>query len=159
MHLFKWTVILAVFWLLLSGFIQPLLLSFGAVSIALCLIIIHRMQAVDNRPQMLRLSPRSLLYYVWLLGQIVLSGLAVAKLVWTSPKKLKPSLAQLPLDDIPKDARVLYANSITLTPGTLSVDLDHDTVTVHALEAQSIEDLKAGDMARKVSSATGGSEQ
>lgn len=150
-----WTLTLALFWLFLSGFLKPLLLGFGVVSVALVMLILHRMNRIDAQPQQLPASISNVRYTFWLLGQIVLSSLEVAKLVWGNSKNLSPAIAKLPVKDIPNKSRVLYANSITLTPGTLSVDIDEQHVTVHALNERSIKSLQTGEMARKVAGTAG----
>ncbi|WP_171022349.1 Na+/H+ antiporter subunit E [Thalassotalea litorea] len=154
-YLTTWTLILAIFWLLLSGYFKPLLLGFGLVSVALVVLLIWRMDKTDKEPQQLSFSLRFFRYIVWLIGQVVLSSLEVTKLVWGSSKKLSPATAKLPVTDIPEHSRVLYANSITMTPGTLSVDIDDDYVTVHALDEKSIKSLQQGEMASKIAKATG----
>ncbi|WP_394173633.1 Na+/H+ antiporter subunit E [Thalassotalea litorea] len=154
-YLTTWTFILAIFWLLLSGYFKPLLLAFGLVSVALVVLLIWRMDKTDKEPQQPSFSLRFFRYIVWLIGQVVLSSLEVTKLVWGSSKKLSPATAKLPVADIPEHSRVLYANSITMTPGTLSVDIDDDYVTVHALDEKSIKSLQQGEMASKIAKATG----
>lgn len=150
MHIGKWAVLLSVFWLLLSGYIQPLLLSFGAVSVAIVLVVLKRMDTVDQEPCNLSTGLRILRYLGWLMGEIIKSAIHVTKLVWGSSDNLSPALAKIPANNIKPKNRVLYANSITLTPGTLSVDLEDGVVTVHALQESSIEELQQGDMERKI---------
>ena len=152
MYMIKWAALLSVLWLLLSGYIQPLLLSFGAISVALVLVVLKRMDAVDEEPRVISNGFRMIQYLIWLLGQIVISSLQVTKLVWSSPDKVSPALAKIPAKNIPKSKRVLYANSITLTPGTLCVDLENDEVTVHALQESSLDELKQGSMETKIAS-------
>lgn len=147
----KWTAVLSVFWLLLSGFLKPLLLFFGVVSVVLVVYYTHKMDKTDNSATSIPLGPKFLFYLGWLLKEVVLSSIAVAKKVWGNSDNLSPAIAKLPVKAVPKDGRVLYANSITLTPGTLSIDLDDDHVTVHALQESSLEELKSGDMATRVS--------
>lgn len=154
LHLLIWAIVLMVFWLLLSGFLKPLLVSFGVVSVAMVVWLLRRMDATDDQPQTPSLGLSFWRYSVWLIGQILLSSVEVAKLVW-GKKQLTPTLAKLPVDKVPDKNHVLYANSITLTPGTLSVDIDAKEVTVHALDSQSIEELKAGDMANKIADVMG----
>ncbi|MDM3871523.1 Na+/H+ antiporter subunit E [Porticoccus sp. W117] len=150
MRIGKWAVLLAVFWLLLSGYIQPLLLSFGAASVAIVLFVLHRMDAIDEEPEDVGNGPQIVRYIVWLLGQIMQSSTHVTKLVWGSSSQVSPCLAKISAQDVPPENRVLYANSITLTPGTLSVDLEDDEITVHALQKASIEELEQGGMERKI---------
>lgn len=152
MHIGKWAIILAIFWLLLSGYFQPLLLGFGIISIAVVLYALHRMDSVDHEPTEVNSGHRIIRYSAWLLGQITLSSLGVTRLVWGSNDKLTPTLEKIPASGIPADKRVLYANSITLTPGTLSLDLKNDEITVHALQKSSLEELKQGGMEAKITS-------
>lgn len=150
MHIVKWAVVLAVFWLLLSGIINPLLLSFGALSVVIVLFTLKRMDEVENESRQISTSLRLIRYLPWLIGQIFSSSIHVTKLIWGSPDKVSPVLAKIDAKDIPVSNRVLYANSITLTPGTLSVDLEDGEVTVHALQKSSIEELKEGGMEKKI---------
>lgn len=154
LHLLIWAIVLMVFWMLLSGFLKPLLIAFGVVSVALVVLLLRRMDATDDQPQTPSMGLSFWRYSLWLVGQILLSSVEVAKLVW-GKKPLSPTLAKLPVDTVPDKNRVLYANSITLTPGTLSVDIDEHEVTVHALDEQSIDDLKAGGMANKIADVMG----
>lgn len=150
-----WAITLIGFWLLLSGYFKPLLLGLGLVSVVLVVFLLHRMNRFDG----LNLSPPlsfPLFYYIgWLIGQVVLSSLEVTKLVWSKNKKLSPAIGKLPVTNTSVKTQALYANSITLTPGTLSIDVDDEYVTVHALDEQSIDALKSGEMARRVSTAAG----
>lgn len=150
MHISKWAALLSVFWLLLSGYIQPLLLTFGAVSVAIVLVVLKRMDAVDQEPKHTGAGYQTIRYFMWLLGQIALSSVHVTKLIWGSSKQVSPALAKIPVANIPPQNRVLYANSITLTPGTLSVDLKNGEITVHALQESSIAELKQGQMEKKI---------
>mgnify|MGYP003385428223 FL=1 len=150
MHMTKWTILLSTFWLLLSGYIQPLLLSFGAVSVIVVLFVLKRMDDVDQEQQDIGSGLRLIRYTPWLTWQIISSSLQVTKLIWGSADKLSPSLAKIKVGNIPPNRRALYANSITLTPGTLSVDLVGDEITVHALQKSSIEELEQKAMEEKI---------
>lgn len=155
MHIGKWAAVLAVFWLLLSGYIQPLLLSFGVISVAIVLLVLKRMDAVDRKPRSVSTGFSMARYLLWLLGQIALSAIHVTKLVWGASDKLTPTLAKIPVTNVPPKCRVLYANSVTLTPGTLCVGLDSEVMTVHALQEVSIAQLEEGVMERKINSIWG----
>ena len=150
MHTAKWVISLSIFWLLLSGYLKPLLLGFGVASVALVILVLKRMEKVDNEPQEFGTWLQTIRYIPWLLGQILSSSLRVTKLVWGSPTEVSPSLGTINVEALPEARRTLYANSITLTPGTLSVDLEGDEVTVHALEQSSIDELKEGYIATKI---------
>jgi len=155
MHTIKWATLLSVFWLLLSGYIEPLLLSFGVVSVVLVVFVLRRMDKQDAEPQKLGSLTVMLRYFSWLLGQIAISSMHVTKLIWSPARELTPTLAKIPVKRVHKDSHVLYANSITLTPGTLSVDMQNDEITVHALEQSSIAELNDGRMEKKITSLWG----
>lgn len=157
-YLGQWALILAIFWLLLSGYLKSLLVIFGIISVALCVYVIKAMNDIDGEKRALNFGTKMISYIAWLMCQVVTSSLHVAKLVWGSTKNLSPSIAKLPVSDLPDDTRVIYANSITLTPGTLSVDLDNNEVTVHALHEESIEHLKQGAMTSKIKNTFKGAE-
>lgn len=155
MHIGKWAVLLSVFWLLLSGYIQPLLLSFGAISVAIVLLVLKRMDAVDKEPMEIGSGHKVTSYLVWLLGQIISSSIHVTKLIWGPSSQISPSLVKINANNVSPKKQVLYVNSITLTPGTLSVDLEDGEITVHALQKSSIEELELGDMERKITAIWG----
>ena len=157
MYLANRALILAVFWMLLSGYFKPLMLGFGVLSVMVVLVFLKRMDEVDDEPMFISSGHRILRYAIWLLGQIALSSIHVTRLIWAPAGKLSPSLEKISVHNTLETTRVIYANSITLTPGTLSVDLEGDEITVHALQRESIEELKSGDMERKITSIWGGS--
>lgn len=150
MHIAKWAILLSIFWLLLSGYIQPLLLSFGITSVIVVLFVLKRMDNVDQENLKTGTGLRLIRYIPWLTGQIISSSLQVTRLIWGSADKVSPSLSKIKAGNIPPHRRALYANSITLTPGTLSVDLVDNEITVHALQKSSIEELKEGAMEKKI---------
>jgi len=150
MHIAKWAILLSTFWLLLSGYIQPILLGFGAISVLVVLFVLKRMDDVDQEKQEIGTGLRLVKYTPWLIWQIIRSSLQVTKLIWGSPDKVSPSLAKISAKNIPPHRRALYANSITLTPGTLSVDLVDDEITVHALQKSSIDELEQKAMEKKI---------
>lgn len=151
-HIAIWGLVLAIFWVLLSGYFTPLLLSLGALSVVLVVALLWKMDSIDGQVPLLPLNLKFLRYDIWLLGQIFKSSIQVTKLVWSNTTTLQPVMVKLPIDHIPLKARVLYANSITLTPGTLSIDIDDEHLSVHALQNHSIMELASGDMARRASS-------
>lgn len=153
MYLIKWAILLSAFWLLLSGYIQPLLLGFGAASVAIVLLTLKRMDDIDKEQQYIDF--RLVRYLPWLIGQIVRSSIQVTKLIWGSPDKVSPTLAKISAENVRVNTRGLYANSITLTPGTLSIDLADGEITVHALQKSSIDELKQGDMEKKITTIWG----
>ena len=141
---------LAIFWLLNSGHYTALMLSLGVISISLVLYIAHRMDVIDHESQPLHLTLQLPGYYAWLIKEIILSNLLVVKHIWLGNKTISPAMMSIKASQKTDTGKVIYANSITLTPGTVTVNLDGDQFMVHALLRESIDDLQAGDMDRRV---------
>jgi multicomponent Na+:H+ antiporter subunit E len=144
-------VVLSLIWLLNSGFFTGLHLSLGILSVVLVVWVAHRMDVVDHESAPVHLTLRLPSYYAWLMKELVLSNIDVTKRIWLGKKSISPSMAVLPLSQRTDMGRVIYANSITLTPGTGAIDLNSDSVVVHSLTAGGIEDLRSGEMDRRVS--------
>ncbi len=142
-------VLLAV-WLLLSGHYTPLVTGLGVFSCLLSALIAHRMDVVDHEGQPLHLGPRIIPYWGWLTVEIFKANLDVAKCILSPKTHLRPSMFTVTASQKSDLGKVIYANSITLTPGTVTVDLDGDRVMVHALTVGSAEGVKSGDMDRRV---------
>ncbi len=141
---------LAAFWLLISGHYTLLILSLGLISIALVLFVAHRMDVVDHESQPLLIPLKIFEYHIWLVKEIILANISVVKHIWLGNETISPVLTTIKAHQKTDMAKVIYANSITLTPGTVTVDVVGDQITVHALLRQNIEDLKAGEMDRRV---------
>jgi len=142
---------LAIFWLLNSGHYTPLMLSLGVLSIALVLYIAHRMDVVDHEAQPLHITLKLPVYYAWLTKAIIRDNLLVVKHIWLGNKSISPTLKTIKASQQTDIGKVIYANSITLTPGTVTVKLEGDQLMIHALLRESIEELEAGEMDRRVS--------
>ena len=143
---------LALFWLLNSGHFTALLLGFGVLSVVLVSWISHRMDMVDHESQPLQLLRKIPTYWAWLAWQILLSNIDVARRVWHPGNVIDPTVETLPLALTSDITRVVYANSINLTPGTLVIDLKDDSVLVHGLTREAIVALQSGTMERRVAS-------
>jgi multicomponent Na+:H+ antiporter subunit E len=141
---------LAVFWLLNSGHYNVLVLSLGLVSILLVLIISHKMDVVDQESQPIYLSRKILGYYLWLIKEIIKANITVVKHIWLGEKSISPTLKKIKISQQTDMGKVIYANSITLTPGTVAIDLVDNEITVHALLYKDIKSLEVGEMDRRV---------
>lgn len=151
-HILSIGLTLSILWLLLSGHYTTLLLALGLASIVFVVHLANRMDVVDNEGHPVHLKMLSLLvYWCWLFREIVLSNLDVCRRILhpdlpMSPRVIKVSCSQS--DDL---GRVIYANSITLTPGTVSLEVDETGIEVHALSREAADGLKTGEMDRRVS--------
>ncbi|MEM1448482.1 MAG: Na+/H+ antiporter subunit E [Planctomycetota bacterium] len=142
--------LLATLWLLMSGHYDALLLSLGAIAVGFVVAVSARLRIIDRESVPLHLVPRMPTYAVWLLKEIVVSNLAVARRILSPRLRIEPSVIRVPGDQPDDVGRALYANSITLTPGTVTVDVDDASMVVHALTDASRVALEAGDMGRRV---------
>ncbi len=145
-------IFLAIIWLLLSGHYTPLLLGLGAASCLLVWYISERMDLVDHEEHPLHLHPiRLMLYWGWLGGEVVKSNIDVARRIIDPNLPIQPKLLKVRTSQRTELGQVIYANSITLTPGTVSIDLEGYEIEVHALAAEPAEALLEGEMDRRVS--------
>lgn len=151
MIVISYAVLLFVFWFLLSGHLEPLILGLGLASVALTVILIKRMTLIDHESYPLHLSSKIARFLVYMLRAIVQANIDVIKRILTFRRApISPQLIELPVPHKTDLGRVIYANSITLTPGTVSVAMTKDTIVVHALTKEAAEDLSSGEMAKSI---------
>ena len=145
-------------WLLLSGHYTPLLISFGVVSCLLVVLLSRRMNIVDEEGVPVELGLRPFIYYApWLLKEIVLANIDVARRILDPRLPIRPTLVRVRASQKGDLGRVIYANSITLTPGTVSVDMEGDQITVHVLSYEGAAEDMSGEMDRRISKLEGSS--
>lgn len=149
-HTISLFVTLAAFWLFNSGHYNVLILSLGLVSIAFIIFIADKMDVVDQESQPLYLSRNIFGYYFWLIKEIIKANSTVVKHIWLGKKSISPALKRIKISQQTDMGKVIYANSITLTPGTVAIDLVDDEILVHALLAKDIDSLEIGEMDRRV---------
>ncbi len=142
--------VLALAWLLLSGHYTPLILSFGLISVIAVVAIALRMDVLDHEGLPIHLTRYFPGYWVWLAIEIVKANIDVARRVWSPSLPISPALFLLKTSQPGELGQVIYANSITLTPGTVSVSLADGHVLVHAIAREVGESLAEGEMDRRV---------
>lgn len=121
------------FWLLLSGFFTPFLLAAGVGSALAVVLFTRRMHVLDPEGQPLQLVLPAALYWFWLLWQILQSGWAVCRLIVDPKLPISPTLVRFRPGQTTAVGLVSHANSITLTPGTISVEVHAHEFVVHAI--------------------------
>ena len=149
-HTILLSLTLTAFWLAISEHYTSLMLLLGMISIASVVYVANRMDVVDHEAQPVHLTLKLPAYYAWLIKEIVLANLLVVKHIWLGNKSISPVFETITVSQKTEIGKVIYANSITLTPGTVTVNLEGDQFMVHALLQDSIKDLKSGDMDRRV---------
>ena len=128
------------------GHYTVLLLGFGVLSVLIVVVIVRRMDVVDGTRFRVRLPLRAPLYAGWLAYQILVSSAVVLRQVWTPRLAPRPAVGTTPAKGLSEIGTVAYANSITLTPGTLSLHLDEAGIEVHALRQADLDALRSGGM-------------
>jgi multicomponent Na+:H+ antiporter subunit E len=139
------------FWLALSGHYTPFLVGAGLVSAGLCAIAARRMLLVDPEGHPLQLLVGTVTYYPWLLWEIVKSAWAVTKIILDPRLPISPTMTRVVASQRTGAGIATYGNSITLTPGTLTVGVTGNELLVHALTRDGALDLESGRMDRRVS--------
>lgn len=148
---------LAVVWLLLSGHYTTLILIFGAISCAFVTYLARRFDVVDHESHPLHMSWRLPGYWLWLLVEIVKANIDVGRRIIAPSLPIDPMLFEVDASQKTDLGRVIFANSITLTPGTVSVDMREGKILVHALTAEGAADLRQGTMNAKATALEGNS--
>jgi multicomponent Na+:H+ antiporter subunit E len=138
------------FWLALSGHYTPLLLGFGVASSLLCVFIASRMGAVDEEAHPIQLLRGAVTYFPWLIWEIMKSAWAVSKIIVNPKLPISPTMTVVRASQRTSVGVVVYANSITLTPGTITTGVEGNQLTVHALVNDGALDLEAGGMDARV---------
>ena len=149
-HIINLAALLFVIWAGLSGHFTPLLLGIGLASTALAVHLAHRMDVFDHEKHPAMLTFRLVRYWIYLSVEVVKSSIDVTRRILRPGKSISPQVVPLPLPQKSELARVIYANSITLTPGTVTLRLTDDTILVHALSKEAAEELATGRMASAV---------
>ncbi len=137
-------------WFLLSGSYTSLLLALGIASSVFVVAIALRMHIVDRETHPIHLHSAIVFYWVWLTWEIVKANIDVARRVIDPRLPISPNLLRVKATQKTDLGRVSYANSITLTPGTVSVRVEGDLILVHALTREAAEALAKGEMDRRV---------
>ncbi|MGB5718589.1 MAG: Na+/H+ antiporter subunit E [Gammaproteobacteria bacterium] len=137
-------------WVLLSGHYTPLLLVLGVLSSLLVVFLAARADLIDREIYPILLKASVLFYWFWLGREIIKSNINVARLILDPAMPISPNVFTVRAFQKTELGRVTYANSITLVPGTVAMDVEEDVITVHALTMAAAKDLKRGDMNRRV---------
>lgn len=137
-------------WVLLSGKLTPFHLSVGFASTLLLLWLDRRLDSMADEGS-IRFHPfRWIIYAAWLIGQILLGAIHVAMVIIRPSRHLKPRLIRVRMPQPNIFASAALANSITVTPGTLTIDVVDDVFEVHVLTDRTAEGLLSGTMPERV---------
>ena len=135
-------------WLLMSGHYNVLIVSLGIISCAFCVYVAKRGKLIDDEGLPIFFMPRLLNYLIWLLKEILKSNLSTAKVIING--KVEPETFTVKTSQVTDVAKVTYANSITLTPGTVTTKIQKGVFEVHALNSDFGNDVRTNEMDKKV---------
>ena len=139
------------FWIALSGHYTPMLVMAGLVSAGVCVLAAIRMRTADAEGHPIELFWGALTYFPWLSIEIAKSAWAVTKIILRPRLPISPTMTVVRASQRTSAAVATYANSITLTPGTITVGVRGKELTVHALVRDGALELEEGTMDRRVS--------
>ena len=135
-------------WLLMSGHYNVLIVSLGIISCAFCVYVAKRGKLIDDEGLPIFFMPRLLNYLIWLFKEILKSNLSTAKVIING--KVEPETFTVKTSQVTDVAKVTYANSITLTPGTVTTKIQKGVFEVHALNSDFGKDVRTNEMDKKV---------
>jgi multicomponent Na+:H+ antiporter subunit E len=143
------------FWLIMSGIYQPMQIGQGVVSVVIVIAINHKLKQhkfyedeMDDLSQLrFHYTP---FYLIWLITEMIKAGLHVANVIINPNRSIETYILKFRVDLPSAHAKMILGNSITLTPGTLTIDISGDHFTVHALTPKSFEGITSDEMPKKV---------
>jgi multicomponent Na+:H+ antiporter subunit E len=138
------------FWLLLSGIYTPFLLLSGLGASLAVALLASRMEILDREGHPIHLALAALTYWPWLAKEIAKSGWQVTRIILDPRLPVSPTLVRFRPSQKTSVALATHANSITLTPGTITVDARADEFLVHALTREGAAGVVDSEMDRRV---------
>ena len=132
----------------MSGHYNFLIVSLGIISCVFCVYVAKRGKLIDDEGLPIFFIPRLLNYLIWLFKEILKSNVITAKVIING--KVEPEIFTVKSSQVTDVGKVTYANSITLTPGTVTTKIQKDVFEVHALNSDFGKDVRTNEMDKKV---------
>lgn len=152
---FSLFVFLYLFWLLLSGLFTPFLLASGVGCALAVTWFARRMNVVDAEGHPVQLGTHALFYWAWLFKEIIKSAWDVSKIILHRKLPISPTLVRFKASQKTDVGLVLHANSITLTPGTITIETHGKEFLVHGLTRGSAQAVVGSEMDQRVTACEG----
>lgn len=149
-HFISLSIALFLFWIVLSGFFTPFLLGAGVLSALAVAWFANRMDVVDHEGHPIHLGPGALTYWPWLFKEIAKSAWAVSRIILDPRLPVTPTIVKFAPGQRTVVGLVTHANSITLTPGTISIEVEPGEFVVHGLTREGAEGCIDSEMNRRV---------
>lgn len=144
------TSLLFLVWLLLSGFLKTNLLVLGLLSSGLVSLLAVKLELLDKNSQRLRINLRLPRYLPFLFKEIWHSNLHVAALILNPKLPIQPQILRYQAKQKSESGLAVHANSITLTPGTISIDIKGKEILIHALSNTTADGVREGNIDKQV---------
>ena len=142
--------IILFFWLALSGKFEVLFLFFATISTLFVFFICFKLNIFSTTAEKLFSKIGIYKYGSWLLGQIIYSSFKVAKVVFSRSENYSSKFIEIQTNLDSNEKNVIFANSITLTPGTLTTDVKEGSFEIHILEESSQKSFLDKEMETKI---------
>ena len=140
--------VLSISWLLWSGLYKPLLIGLGLFSCVLTTYLATRMGFFRHQA-VFQAIPQLPSYLWWLLKEIISSSLDVARVVLSPSLPVSPTIVRLKATSGSDSAQVILGNAITLSPGTVTIDVHEGELQVHCLTKAGAEAIRSGEANRR----------
>jgi len=147
--------VLFLFWLALSGHYTPFLVGAGAACALACVCVAWLMGAADGEGHPHHVIPAALTFLPWLFWEITKSCWSVTKVIIDPSLPISPTMTRVRATQRTTVGLVTYANSITLTPGTITTGVEGNELVIHALVREGAIDLEEGGMDARVTAFEG----
>lgn len=142
--------VLFCFWLVLSGHYTMITVPAGVLTVIGVVALSRRLDIADEEGHPIHLLPRAVTYWPWLAKEIAKSTWDVTKVILNPSLPISPTLIRIKASQRSAVGIATYANSITLTPGTITARVSGHEFLVHAVTRSGAEDLAEGTMDRRV---------
>ncbi len=142
-------------WLVLSGHYEPLMVGFGVGATVLITWTARRMGIVDREGVPLHQFPGVLLYTAWLVKEMFVANVQVARIVLAPALPISPTLVHFRASQRTALGRVIYANSITLTPGTITTEVKGTDLRIHTIAWSFVDGHEEDEMDYRVAALEG----
>jgi len=143
-------VLLAAVWIVWSWHFEPLIIGFGVAAVALTVFVARRLQILDEETVPFELNLRLLVFLPWLAWEVVKANLQVARTILSPSLPIRPHLIRVPADQRTTIGNVILANTITITPGTISLDLRDGVILVHCLDDEMADQDSSGTSSKMI---------
>lgn len=148
-----WLIILALVWLLWSGLYKPLVLGLGALSCVLTVYFCHRIDFFEE-PSGLHVIPRIPIYLFKLFVDIIKSNIDVTRIILNPKLPISPTEVTIKAQPKGPIGQVILGNAITLSPGTVTIDIFEDQLHVHCLTQAGADEMIEGEINKRTAELT-----